>query len=36
MTDILNNDTLEHVTQKFAIIIKDFWNKYSKLINITK
>jgi len=36
MTNILNNDTLEHVTQEFATIIKDFCNKYSKLVNITK
>ena len=36
MTNILNSDTLEHVTQEFATIIKDLWNKYSKLVNITK
>jgi len=35
-TNILNSDILECVTQEFAIIAEDFWNKYSKLINITK
>jgi len=36
ITNNLNSDTLEYVTQEFATIIEDLWNKYFKLINITK
>jgi len=35
-TNITNCKQLEHVTQEFAFIIEDLWNKFSKLINITK
>ena len=33
---IFNSDVLEQITQEFATIVKDLWNKYSKLVNITK
>jgi len=36
MTNILDNDILEYITQEIAIIIEHLWNKYSKFVNITK
>ena len=36
MTNIINCKQLEHVIQKLISTIKDLWNKFSKLINITK
>ena len=36
MTNILNSDVLEHMTQEFTTIAEDLWNKYFKLVNITK
>ena len=36
MTNITNCEILKHVTQEFATIIENFWNKFLKLVNITK
>ena len=36
MTNITNCEMLKHVTQEFATIIENFWNKFLKLVNITK
>ena len=36
MTNILNYKMLEYVTQEFTFIAENLWNKYSKLVNITK
>ena len=35
-SSIISCETLKSITQEFAFIIKNFWNKYSKLVNITK
>ena len=36
MANITNYKELEHTTQEFASIVEDFWNQFSKFINITK
>ena len=36
MTDILDSNTLEYLTQAFFYITENLWNKYSKMANITK
>jgi len=36
ITHIINCEMLEHITQEFAIITEDLWNKFLKLVNITK
>ena len=36
MTNIYSYNVLECVTQEFASITKDLWNKYFKLVNIIK
>jgi len=36
MTDIINSNTLEYLTQVFFSIAENIWNKYSKMANITK
>jgi len=33
--NITSCETLECITQEFAFIVEDFWNKFSKLVNIT-
>jgi len=35
-TNITSCETLECVTQEFTFIVEDLWNKFSKLVNITK
>jgi len=36
MTNIYSYNVLEYVTQEFASITEDLWNKYFKIINIIK
>ena len=36
ITNIFDSNILECVTQEFTLIAKNLWNKYSKLINITR
>ena len=36
MTNILNSNILEYLTQEFSSIAKNLQNKYSKIANITK
>ena len=35
-TNITSCKTLESITHEFTIIVEDFWNKFSKQVNITK
>jgi len=35
-TNVLDSNTLEYLTQSFFSIAENFWNKYSKMDNITK
>ena len=36
MTNITSCEMLESITQEFAAIVGDLWNKFSKMVNITK
>ena len=36
MTNILDSNILEYLTQEFFSIAENLWNKYSKIANITK
>ena len=36
ITNIISYDMLEHITQELTTIIEDLWNKYYKLVNVTK
>ena len=36
MTNITSCEMLESITQEFATIVENFWNKFSKIVNITK
>jgi len=36
ITNITSCKTLESITHEFTIIVEDFWNKFSKQVNITK
>ena len=36
ITDILDSNTLEYLTQGFFSIAENIWNKYFKMPNITK
>ena len=35
-SNITSQEILKRITQEFTFIAEDFWNKYSKLVNITK
>jgi len=36
MTNITSCEMPESITQEFATIVKDLWDKFSKMVNITK
>jgi len=36
MSNIINHDILEQITQEFTTTTENLWNKYSKSVNITK
>jgi len=36
MSDISNIELLEKVIQEYTSLLDSFWNKYSKLVRITK
>ena len=36
MSNITCQEILKYITQEFAFITEDLWNKFSRLVNITK
>ena len=36
MTNITDCDMFKCITQEFATIVEDLWDKFLKLVNITK